>query len=435
MATRSRAVVLMLLWLCVAIGEPWIAGAEDDGGMCTMETKKTCSDDTEDASGGEKTDHYSEEVNTPSATEAAVGSDANPPMSTMADRPAVDSQPKKKKAKKGAYWEGLEHLHVGCVICGDRVPEALVMMKSGVVFSTSPLTFHIFTEDNLKKDLSKELNKWPDVEKQRVTYKFHPIKYPDTEDSKTWRETFKPCATMRLFIPTTTDIDSLIYLDTDILFMTPVEKVWKHFSQFNSTQLAAVAPESEDLVNSWYPRFARHPFYGAAGINSGVMLMNLTRMRAVHDGRWQSELIEIFREYRHNISWGDQCLLNIYFHRHPELVHVYGCDWNYRPDHCMYGVNNCHLSPTKSPKLFHGNRRAFHDVPRQPFFTAVYEEFVKMTPDNGLKSKQFVKDLAKAFDRIQKDNCLLARKPLLDGIRQASKSVSSRKERLKKAGK
>lgn len=75
------------------------------------------------------------------------------------------------------------------------------------------------------------------------------------------------------------DVDSLLYVDTDILFLQPVEDIWALLSQFNSSQLAAMAPEHEEPRIGWYNRFARHPYYGKTGINSGVMLMNMTRLR------------------------------------------------------------------------------------------------------------------------------------------------------------
>jgi UDP-xylose:glucoside alpha-1,3-xylosyltransferase len=42
--------------------------------------------------------------------------------------------------------------------------------------------------------------------------------------------------------------------------------------------------------------------------------MNLTRMRQVN---MITKIINIFDEYHMNITWGDQCLLNIYFHYYP----------------------------------------------------------------------------------------------------------------------
>lgn len=61
------------------------------------------------------------------------------------------------------------------------------------------------------------------------------------------------------------EIDALIYLDTDTLFLSPVEDLWKHFYDFNTTQMAALALENEDPLISWYSRFAKHPYYGKLG--------------------------------------------------------------------------------------------------------------------------------------------------------------------------
>lgn len=75
------------------------------------------------------------------------------------------------------------------------------------------------------------------------------------------------------------DVDSLLYVDTDVLFLRPIDDIWDILRAFNSTQLAAMAPEHEIPKIGWYSRFARHPYYGTTGVNSGVMLMNLTRIR------------------------------------------------------------------------------------------------------------------------------------------------------------
>lgn len=77
------------------------------------------------------------------------------------------------------------------------------------------------------------------------------------------------------------DVDSLLYVDTDVLFLRPMDDIWKFLQAFNATQLAAMAPEHEIPKIGWYSRFARHPFYGVTGVNSGVMLMNLTRIRSM----------------------------------------------------------------------------------------------------------------------------------------------------------
>jgi len=51
-----------------------------------------------------------------------------------------------------------------------------------------------------------------------------------------------------------------------------------------------------------------------SGVNSGVMLMNLTRMRAFS---WTNYVVPIYKEYKLKITWGDQDIINIIFHFHP----------------------------------------------------------------------------------------------------------------------
>lgn len=103
-------------------------------------------------------------------------------------------------------------------------------------------------------------------------------------------------------------------MDTDVLLLRPVEDLWNHFKHFDSVQLASMAPEHEEPALSWYPRFARHPFFGKNGVNSGVMLMNLTRMRA---SNWTEKILKAYHKYKLSITWGDQDLLNIVFHDNP----------------------------------------------------------------------------------------------------------------------
>ncbi|KAL8221358.1 UNVERIFIED_CONTAM: hypothetical protein K2H54_066480 [Gekko kuhli] len=113
----------------------------------------------------------------------------------------------------------------------------------------------------------------------KFNYTLYPISFP-TENAAEWKKLFKPCASQRLFLPLILkDVDSLLYVDTDILFLRPVDDIWYFLKKFNSSQIAAMAPEHEEPRIGWYNRFARHPYYGKTGINSGVMLMNMTRIR------------------------------------------------------------------------------------------------------------------------------------------------------------
>jgi len=161
-------------------------------------------------------------------------------------------------------------------------------------------------------------------------------------------------------------VDSLLYVDTDILFLSPISDIWRFFKKFNETQMSALTPEHENENIGWYNRFARHPFYGRLGVNSGVMLMNLTRMREM---KWEQHIVSIHKEYKLRIIWGDQDIINILFYYHPDKLYIMPCEYNYRPDHCMY-MSICNMSQT-GVKVIHGNRGYFHSD-RQPLFKSIY---------------------------------------------------------------
>ncbi|KAM7062711.1 glucoside xylosyltransferase 2 isoform 2-T2 [Molossus nigricans] len=238
-------------------------------------------------------------------------------------------------------------IHLAVVACGHRLEETLVMLKSAVLFSHRKMQFHIFTEESLQPEFDKQLRQWPDSYTKKFVHKIYPITF-SVGNPQEWKKLFKPCAAQRLFLPVILkDVDSLLYVDTDVLFLRPVEDIWRLLRQFNSTQLAAMAPEHEIPKIGWYSRFAQHPFYGSAGVNSGVMLMNLTRIRSAQFKNsmiptgltWEDMLYPLYQKYKNSITWGDQDLLNIIFYFNPECLYVFPCQWNYRPDHCMYGSN------------------------------------------------------------------------------------------------
>ena len=56
-----------------------------------------------------------------------------------------------------------------------------------------------------------------------------------------------------------------------------------------------------------------------------------------------------------------------------EFVYVYECDWNYRPDHCMY-MSVCKDAEVNGISVLHGNRGVLHND-QHPQFKAIYEAF------------------------------------------------------------
>ncbi|XP_068155871.1 glucoside xylosyltransferase 2 [Drosophila tropicalis] len=265
--------------------------------------------------------------------------------------------------------KGKSPLHIVVVSCGQRVQETLVMIKSALLFNTYEeyLKFVIFTENSVTDEFREKLTDWKDLLPYAFDFELLQLKFPNQNEVE-WKNLFKPCAAQRLFLPSLlTNVDSLLYVDTDVLFLSPISDLWTFFKKFNETQMAALTPEHESENIGWYNRFARHPFYGKLGVNSGVMLMNLTRMREFN---WEKQILPIHKEYKLRITWGDQDIINILFYYHPDKLYVMPCEYNYRPDHCMY-MSVCSTSRF-GIKLIHGNRGYFH-FDKQPLFKIVYE--------------------------------------------------------------
>lgn len=225
-----------------------------------------------------------------------------------------------------------EEIVIVVVACGDRSAEALNMVKSALIFNTkrSRIKIVVFCSDDLFAVFDEKVpynivsydtriilhfNFQFDSWRQIIpfTFEIHPLTFPKNRE-KEFRKLFKPCASQRLFLPSILKhIDSVIYMDSDSLFLSDPTETWDYFKMFNNSQLAAMAPEHEDRNAGWYNRFARHPFYGELGINSGICLMNLTRMR---EFEWEAKILPIYEEYKLNLVWGDQDIINILFFFH-----------------------------------------------------------------------------------------------------------------------
>ncbi|XP_041934677.1 glucoside xylosyltransferase 1 [Alosa sapidissima] len=315
-----------------------------------------------------------------------AGGDTGSPSTPPTRPPPPPSPPERRRRREE------EPMHLAVVACGDRQEETLTMLKSVVLLSAGPMSFHVFAEEQLHQGFRDELDSWPSLHRSKFNYTIYPISFPGKHQEE-WKKLFKPCASQRLFLPILLkDVDSLLYVDTDTLFLRPLEDAWALLSRFNATQLAAMSPEHEEPRIAWYNRFARHPYYGTTGVNSGVMLMNLTRIRAAlfkNDMtsvglHWGELLLPLFHKYKLNITWGDQDLINIIFHHNPENLYVFPCHWNFRPDHCIYG-SNCDAAKQEGVFILHGNRGVFHDS-RQPAFRAIYDAIRKHPLEQDLVS-------------------------------------------------
>ncbi|KAM7307441.1 glucoside xylosyltransferase 1, partial [Ixodes scapularis] len=241
----------------------------------------------------------------------------------------------------------------------------MASLKSAIAFSRAPLRLILYADVENIKRLQERIIQWPASVFTRITYDLRLVTFPK-EDFKKWKQLFKPCSTQRLFLP---DIlpneDVVLYVDADTLFLHPVEDLLEAFEKMNERHLMALAHESEDEATSWYHQHGKTPYIPPFGVNAGVMLINLTRMR---NFGWVSRMGSLLDEYEDRLILGDQDLVNILFSVHPDRLFRMTCRWNYRPDTCTF-----HASCSgQTPALLHGNRERFMAPDWAPAFSAIH---------------------------------------------------------------
>jgi len=106
------------------------------------------------------------------------------------------------------------------------------------------------------------------------------------------------------------------------------------------------------------------------------------------------------KKYNLNLVFGDQDIINIYFHYHPNQIYLLHCEHNYRPDHCMY-TDQC--SANSGIKIVHGSRGYFHKAENQPIFAQLYSAFQEHQLGNDPCS--IIKDVEYQLEGTNSSNC------------------------------
>ncbi|KAK7103399.1 glucoside xylosyltransferase 1-like [Littorina saxatilis] len=169
------------------------------------------------------------------------------------------------------------------------------------------------------------------------------------------------------------DVDAVVYVDADAVLLSPLDKMWNYFSRFNSTQMLALVAEHEDPKMGWYNKQSKIPYFLPLGLNSGVALMNLTRMRQVN---FTKAIINYEHTYGRKLAWFDQDLLNIFCRFSPDRFYQMDCSANYRGDHCaarhVHPNSTCKFADKHGVLVLHGSKRHFYS---NPTLKAVYQTF------------------------------------------------------------
>ncbi|XP_045114367.1 glucoside xylosyltransferase 1-like isoform X4 [Portunus trituberculatus] len=192
-----------------------------------------------------------------------------------------------------------------------QAEQLTTMLKTLLYFTKSPLWRIIVMTDTLDT-FNKVLNLTASLPRRRLLLQHRPIWLPRNEPviKRHWR----PCAWAKQFMAEALpDQDSAVYVDTDVVFLGPAEELWWLLHSMGPRQALALAPEPQYLLDT-----PKRPFAGRVGLNTGVMVANLTRLRQLPGGGLGSAILDfgvITPPPRH-----DQDALNHYLLHKPHLL-------------------------------------------------------------------------------------------------------------------
>ena len=100
----------------------------------------------------------------------------------------------------------------------------------------------IFTNEGNEDHVRSYFLTWPVSAQERIDLSVRKVEYPlPPEEIGEFRDWWGPCASFRLFLPEVlSDVDSVLYVDSDVLFLAPPQDLWSNFGQFNKHQVILI---------------------------------------------------------------------------------------------------------------------------------------------------------------------------------------------------
>ncbi|KAG5443220.1 LARGE xylosyl- and glucuronyltransferase 2-B [Clonorchis sinensis] len=142
-----------------------------------------------------------------------------------------------------------------------------------------------------------------------------------------------------------------IFVDTDTLWNENVETLWKIFDNFTSTQMLGIAWEQQS--QDAHCRRSSETSLPVTGVNSGLVLMHLSRMRVANWGLITEQHIVSFLAVRKHLSQADQDIYNSVLALKPEWLYSLPCEWNVQV-YSPVAVQCCPVIwPDRRPKITH----------------------------------------------------------------------------------
>ncbi|MCL4120782.1 UNVERIFIED_CONTAM: hypothetical protein GTU68_027720 [Idotea baltica] len=171
-------------------------------------------------------------------------------------------------------------------------------------------------------------------------------------------------------------LTNIIVMDIDIKVKGDIADLHSHFSRFSDTQVMGMSPELSPVYRNILTTYrSKHPDTtlgsphssgGFPGYNSGVLLINIPRMKkspVINSYLSPATLKQKVDEYDFQGHLADQDLYTLIALDHPEIFYTLPCGWNRQL--CQWWNNDPfkevfpqYFKCDEDIKLLHGNCKA-----------------------------------------------------------------------------
>jgi xylosyl alpha-1,3-xylosyltransferase len=136
------------------------------------------------------------------------------------------------------------------------------------------------------------------------------------------------------------NVKRIIMLDADLKFKEDIRLLYEHFNQFTDTNLIGIAHDGQPVYRHTFynyrlknsgTRVGDPPPNGLTGFNSGVLLLDLEKMRSskLYQRLITPEAVEeLTKEFSFKGHLGDQDFFSLIGMKYEEIFHVLPCTWN-----------------------------------------------------------------------------------------------------------
>lgn len=168
----------------------------------------------------------------------------------------------------------------------------------------------------------------------------------------------------------------LIMTDIDIKFLSDIKELYLHFDRFGPNAVIGIAQEQQPVYRHLLHNFRRkNPSTrvgsplpdGKQGFNSGILLLNLERMResTIYNDVISAETVDkLTKKYYFKGHLGDQDFFSLISFEYEDLFYVLPCTWNRQlcqwwKYHGYENVFDSYYKCHGKINIYHGNCNAY----------------------------------------------------------------------------